>query len=149
MILSFSNEKFVQRIIDRTKIITIREDRHDRWQPGMKIHFWKSNPRNKTKFPYNFGNGVVKYTYFISIKNKEIKIAIDIVDNNTTIVAYLFENIGYDLSLETYDKFAISDGFEDAKSMFRFFPETFIGKIIAWDLDSLEIFPQYRVQLNG
>lgn len=45
MILSFSKNfpwgdptNFEQKIIEGTKIHTIREDPHNRWKPGMKIH---------------------------------------------------------------------------------------------------------------
>lgn len=37
MILGFKPQ-FVQPIIDRTKIHTIREDKHNRWVPGKVIH---------------------------------------------------------------------------------------------------------------
>lgn len=37
MILSFKPQ-FKQPILDGIKIHTIREDPHDRWKPGMKIH---------------------------------------------------------------------------------------------------------------
>lgn len=37
MILSFKSQ-FKQPILDGTKIHSIREDPHNRWRPGMKIH---------------------------------------------------------------------------------------------------------------
>lgn len=36
---------FEAKIKAGTKIHTIREDEHDRWKPGMAIHFWIGTPR--------------------------------------------------------------------------------------------------------
>lgn len=38
MILSFK-EQFIPKILDGTKIHTIREDKKNRWEAGKKIHF--------------------------------------------------------------------------------------------------------------
>lgn len=38
MILGFKKQ-FVSKILDGTKIHTIRVDEHNRWKPGRKIHF--------------------------------------------------------------------------------------------------------------
>ena len=38
MILGFKTQ-FIPKILDGTKIHTIRVDAHDRWKPGMKIQF--------------------------------------------------------------------------------------------------------------
>lgn len=55
MLLTFSKDKFVQLIKDGVKIHTIRRDENRRWKPGMKIHFWRGNPRNVKANPYPFG----------------------------------------------------------------------------------------------
>lgn len=37
MVIGFK-EQFVYKILNGTKIHTIREDKHDRWRPGMTMH---------------------------------------------------------------------------------------------------------------
>lgn len=37
MVIGFK-EQFKQPILDKVKIHTIREDKHDRWQKGLKMH---------------------------------------------------------------------------------------------------------------
>jgi len=65
MILSFSKAQFMDRIIDGTKIHTIRLDPKCRWKKGMTIQFWRGNPRNKGS--YQFGTAVVDYVNRITL----------------------------------------------------------------------------------
>lgn len=60
MILTYSNHKFKELILSGEKIHTIREDTGDRWHPGVKIHHWMYNPRNKSRGPHQFLEGVCK-----------------------------------------------------------------------------------------
>ena len=102
MILTFK-ERFVEPILNSTKIHTIREDKYNRWKKGMKIHFWCGNPRNITKNPYQFAEGTVCQIIRLII-NKEN----DIV---------LRENYLY--KKEHLDRFARWDGLKDWEDMKR------------------------------
>ena len=54
MILSYSKPSFKADILAGIKKHTLREDIHNRWKPGMKIHHWMHNPRNVKKNPHEF-----------------------------------------------------------------------------------------------
>ncbi len=58
MILTYSNPRFKDLILSGQKIHTIREDKGHRWKPGMKIQHWMGNPRNVSKNPHCFAEGV-------------------------------------------------------------------------------------------
>jgi hypothetical protein len=120
MLLTFSKPKFVQLIKEGVKIHTIREDKHNRWKIGSKIHFWLGNPRNirsKSK-PYNFGIGEV-----YKIQNIEIYPKIDcvVIDNAEFNIKWFL------------DALAFNDGFDSWEEMKEFFKSDFKGKILFWD----------------
>jgi len=119
MILSFRTDNFVKRIQDKTKIHTIRADKANRWRVGMKIHFWKGNPRNPSKNPYPFeleGEHIhlVQATQKILIEAP--KIYID----------------GHLLCVTEAHSLALNDGFDNLADFLAFFPSSFQGKIIHW-----------------
>ena len=116
MILSFSKDAFVLGIKTGVKIHTIREDAGDRWKSGRKIHFWKGNPRNVTKNPYQFMEGECKSVQKIFIHYNERLVNID----------------GRIISREEVDELAIADGFENTEEFFKWFGEDFNGKLIHW-----------------
>lgn len=47
MLLTYSKERFKPAILAGEKIHTIREDKTNRWRPGMSIQHWLFNPRHK------------------------------------------------------------------------------------------------------
>lgn len=123
MILSYKKQ-FVQPILDGTKIHTIREDPHDRWHAGRKIH-------------HATGVRTPNYNCF---KEDECTGTQDI------IMTYAHGDI---LEVSIDDKYfyweekrqlALYDGFENWMQMFDwFYPliekspnEHFAGKIIHW-----------------
>ena len=53
MILTFSQQTFATAIIAGYKLYTLRRDAPQRWRPGMRIHFWCGNPRNRGSFPFS------------------------------------------------------------------------------------------------
>ena len=119
MILTFSKQQFVDRIISGVKIHTIREDKTDRWKEGTKIHFWKGNPRNVKLKPYPFGE---------SICTKVVDIRIDLWRDSV----YADDHF---LNLK---ELAVNDGFNnwvEMKSWFRQqgFEFFFEGKLIYFD----------------
>ena len=145
MILSFK-EQFVSKIKEGTKIHTIREDKTERWKVGMKVHFWKGNPRNTKQNPYQFGVGVVSKIDKIVIIPKENKIWV--------FINGICENIN---TIFLLDQFAKNDGFESWEEMKQFFNnETFEGRLIYFTFlpmdHSLEgtIFEKYGLEnVNG
>jgi len=118
MILTFSEDKFVDRIKSGVKVHTIREDKTDRWKVGRTIQFWRGNPRNVKNKPYQFGTGVCSEVHRIRIYP-----ALDIVN--------VFEDENYfTMDLQ---KLATKDGFDSWEKMKEWFKEPFIGKIIYWE----------------
>ena len=126
MILTFSKEQFVQQIIDRKKIHTIREDKSNRWKEGMKIHFWKGNPRNVNNNPYPFAEGTVTYVQKISIRHR-----------SSGYVNIWVNDVELDGAAR--EELAINDGFEGLKSFLIWFNKDFTGKLIHWEIEKVLI----------
>lgn len=140
MLLTFSSDDFVQKIKDRTKIHTIRADKHDRWKVGMQIHFWRGNPRNTKSHPYAFGEGVVEKIEYIQMKKHIDWFSIRIMNHKMEQI--VFSEYTYDHSI-----LAKNDGFEEVSSFFGFFFPVGLkgdliweGKIIHWEQSSLNFF---------
>jgi hypothetical protein len=119
MLLTFSKTEFEHLIKSGIKIFTIRQDRHNRWKEGMKIHFWMHNPRNIKMDPYPFGQGIVASVEPILLLLKENRIIIG-------------ENQEID-SASRLDQLAVCDGFKNWQEMKQWFQyDEFEGKLIAW-----------------
>lgn len=58
MILTYSLPRFKEAILEGRKIHTIRADRLHRWKPGMAIDHWMHSPRNPSKNPHKFEEGL-------------------------------------------------------------------------------------------
>lgn len=126
MILTFSKQQFVDRIISGVKRHTIREDKTNRWKPGMKIHFWKGNPRNVKLNPYFFATGIVNETLKVNIYPNENNIYFPVLRVSVT-------------KIESLNRFAISDGFDSWDEMKTWFKDDFKGKIIYFK--NVEVLP--------
>ncbi|MCZ2414657.1 MAG: hypothetical protein LC136_10430 [Burkholderiales bacterium] len=132
MILGFK-ERFVDKIIWRSKIHTIRIDAHDRWKPDMKIHFATGV---RTKKYRQFKSGECKSTQLIEIKHRGGKYMMLDFDNETgvwidgelkfTITGIIHNGTGFMNTL------AKNDGFKDYNEFFKWFNKDFKGKIIHW-----------------
>ena len=129
MLLTFSRTTFRDRIIGGTKVHTIRDDKHNRWKVGNKIHFWLGNPRNtrgKTK-PYQFGIGECS-------RVEDILMDFAILEDWSTDTVY----IGDDIILKSDDELnalAENDGFDNWEQMKLWFDNPdrwYSGKIIFW-----------------
>ena len=125
MILTFSSDIFVQRILSGTKMHTIRTDAKKRWRKGMPIQFWRGNPRNtkaKSK-PYHFANGVCVDVGAISIlKDRGI-----LLEHNESVGLMYGPTIS-DLLREIL---AVNDGFDNSDQLLGFFNEyPFEGRLI-------------------
>lgn len=125
MILSFIQDRFIDRIKEGIKFQSMREDRHNRWQPGRKIHFWRRNPRNVHLNPRQFGIGVCSEIKYVTVlKNYNL-----IIIGNGDIYPHYTVISG----IKELNDFAILDGFDNWDDFKRFFPAIFIGKIIYWN----------------
>lgn len=125
MILAFSKEQFVQKILDGTKIHTIREDKHSRWKPGMKIHFWKGNPRNVKANPYPFATGTVTKVDQIEIHYTPDGKGLQWIEINGEVLR----------GVDKLEELARNDGFDGLKSFMVWFKEDFKGKLIHWEIN--------------
>ncbi len=119
MLLTFSNEKFMRRIIDGTKIWTIRADRGNRWKPGRSIQLWMHSPRNVRKNPFQFGTATAARVVQIKISKENWHVLI------------LLENAKAWQKMD-FTRIATNDGFDDAQEFFDWFGE-FEGKLILWE----------------
>lgn len=129
MILTFSKPEFVELIKKGIKIHTIREDKHNRWQQGMKIQFWYGNPRNKKSNPeiHQFGTGTC-----IAITD------INIFPEKNVVVTFskkLFTLLNTFTNLNDLNKLARADGFKNWEEMKKWFNESFYGKLIWFNFD--------------
>ena len=129
MLLTFSKTEFRTLIKNEVKVHTIRDDTHNRWKSGTKIHFWLGNPRNtrgKIK-PYQFGVGEVS-------RVEAIRMDFSISEDLQSDVV----SIGKDIRLKSEDELnalAINDGFENWGQMKQWFfnpDRQYFGKIIFW-----------------
>lgn len=126
MILTFSKDKFVYDIIAGRKVTTIREDKHGRWKPGMKIYFWKNNPRNKSKNPHCFGEGKCARVVPIRIERCDIYPCLLIYTNGS----------GQSLTFTEVMNIIHNDGLTLKQFRMWFIPPEkpiFEGKIIYWE----------------
>lgn len=117
MILGFKKQ-FVKPIKAGTKIHTIREDKHNRWKPGMKMHF-ATGVRTK------------KYRQFIPtltcIRVQKIKI----IYKKTSPSPKIFVD-GKRLNMDDTYFLAKGDGFSNTWQFREWFNKDFTGKIIHW-----------------
>ena len=114
MILSFK-KRFVQPILEGVKIHTIREDKHDRWKSGMKIHFATGvRTKNYKQFAEKVCLGVQEIYIEFNAAG-----ALVMIDGNVT---------------SAYEKYnlALNDGFNDFGELKMFFNTGFKGRIIHW-----------------
>jgi len=129
MILTFSKTEFRTLIKYGVKVHTIRDDKHNRWKSGTKIHFWLGNPRNtKGKIkPYQFGLGEVS-------RVESIRMDFLIPEEWQSESVSIGENIRLETKKEL-NAFAINEGFENWLQMEQCFFNTdgqYFGKIIFW-----------------
>jgi hypothetical protein len=120
MNLSF-NKRFKEKILAGTKIHTIREDKHNRWDAGKTIHFvtglrtsrqdcfalWQCTSVQKIEIKYNPDKDKKHYFPIIHIDGLEIT------------------------SLELFN-LAKNDGFKNERDFLTWFDKDFTGKLIHW-----------------
>jgi hypothetical protein len=111
-------ELILVQAIGRGKIHSIREDKHNRWKPGMKIHMVTGN-RTSKRFQFAPILNVVT-TQKVEIRN---------IFNDRNAVRI----DGRELSETEIEQLAINDGFDTVDDFWNWFSmEDFEGKIIHW-----------------
>ena len=116
MVLGFKKQ-FVPKILDGSKIHTIRRDEHRRWQKKVRIHFATGV---RTKDYNQFKVGVCKFNQAIHTNASERTV-------------YLGLNGGmHKLSDKGIDLLAKNDGFDSTEAFWEWFNEDFSGVIVHW-----------------
>ncbi|HAO08182.1 MAG TPA: hypothetical protein DCQ50_14630 [Chryseobacterium sp.] len=128
--VEISKIKFDNSIDHRPKIHTIREDKANRWKPGVMIDFF-INTRKPDMFRF------APKIQVASIQSIEIKF-ISIWNSNSLYAQPCVKIDGkiiYDVAKngkEDMLKLAQNDGFESIDAFFSYFNKDFTGKIIHW-----------------
>ena len=116
MVLGFKKQ-FKQKILDGTKIHTIRADKNKRWQKGNKIHFATGV---RTKNYQQFKEGVCKFNQAIYLDPVKREIYLGLNGRMNL------------LDRKHHSLFAKNDGFENENELWKWFSEPFNGVIIHW-----------------
>jgi len=128
MVLPFK-EQFVEPILAGTKILTIREDQHERWKEGRVIHMATGV---RTKNYRQFHQSVCTGIELVSIIPEACRLEVGKI---------IGENVDWKpLSGASKSDFAISDGFQNEQAFFAYWKEVlekkfdfmFCGRVIHW-----------------
>ena len=112
MIITYSQDSFVEDIKAQVKIHTIRADPKRRWKVGMSIQHWRGNPRNVRQNPYHFYNGICKGVQKIQILNifdDREGVRIDGVMLNDEQIEMLAKNDGFKTVDDFWNWFGMND----------------------------------------
>ena len=119
MVIGF-NKQFKDAILSGEKKHTIREDKHNRWKPGMKMHMATGV---RTKEYNQFYEAVCVSTQEIEIIRKSDRDRVN--DTIVKVDGHMLTDIEI-LHLIVYD------GFNSIAEFLKFFQNGFKGKIIHW-----------------
>lgn len=106
------------------KIHTIREDKHDLWKPGRKIHMAVFN-RTKNRF---------QFAPVLECKSVQ-RIEIEYINNGNDVIIAIDGTHFFNSLLETnkgIDQLAENDGFISPLHFLTYFSKNFKGKVIHW-----------------
>ena len=123
MILGFKPQ-FKQKILDGTKIHTIREDKTDKWNTGNVIHF-ATGVRTKQYDCFQIGKCHNIQDIRIIYYSNETDYPVVRIDGAPY---YAYEKKG----IELLERLAINDGFDSFDDFCKWFSKDFDGKIIHW-----------------
>lgn len=123
MIISFSPQ-FVPKILDGTKIHTLREDKANRWQAGRKMHMYTG--RYTAKDRQFIKEDTCKSTQYVNVQP----------DCNWIEIGYMSDEWGFMIDRVLIGKelreFARNDGFDSLESFWQWFTATQTLKLIHW-----------------
>ena len=110
--------QFVDKILNGTKIHTIREDKHNRWHPGMTMHMATGvRTKNYNQFYEDKCVSVQEIAIFPQYKN---------------VLIYPEWEQSYFLTNHEIETLAKNDGFDTVEDFWEWFDHQFYGKIIHW-----------------
>ena len=130
MVIGFKPQ-FVSKILDGTKLNTIREDKNNRWKKGVKMHMATGvRTKNYSQFSEKVCKNVAKISILWTGCNVKIIIdSVQICNFNTAMHWSEHSNNGF----RTLETFAKRDGFDDLESFLKWFQKDFEGKVIYWE----------------
>ena len=108
------------------KIHTIREDKHDLWKPGRKIHMAVFN-RTKDRFQF------APVLECKSVQKIEIRYIPEMPGRGCIKINGIFKSVfnsNFSDDKDFLNQLALNDGFNSIEDFFRFFNKDFTGKII-------------------
>lgn len=108
----------------KPKLHTIREDKHNRWKPGMSIQMVYRGP--KYSIIDHFNKGIPELEKCVSVQKIEIK-WIPLSGKHIAMSVKIDGKQYTDL-----DRLAANDGFNSFEDFAKWFKKPFTGKIIHW-----------------
>ena len=117
MIIGFK-KRFINPILAKTKKHTIREDSHNRWKAGMKMHM-ATGVRTR------------QYNQFNEETCKSIQ-EIEIIRTSDYLNEIIVKIDGRILNQDEVQQLAWNDGFDNLIDFWIWFHNGFKGKIIHW-----------------
>lgn len=117
MVVGF-NPRFKEPILSKTKKHTIREDPHNRWKAGMKMHM-ATGVRTKR---YN------QFDEQVCVSTQKIEITRNAEYINDVVVKI----DGRRLTVGEFQQLAWNDGFDNIVDFCLWFEGSYAGKIIHW-----------------
>lgn len=111
-------QRFVKPILDKTKKHTLREDPHDRWKTGKRMHM-ATGVRTK------------KYNQFYEDTCKSTQ-KVEIIRTSDYLNETIVKVDGRKLDEAEVQQLAWNDGFENLVDFWMWFADGFNGKIIHW-----------------
>lgn len=128
MVLSF-NQNFPEKILNGTKIHTIREDRHNRWKAGRSIQMSilvRTSKQRKFADKECTAVQAIKITYIddrgavkVEIDGRELGVWHRFIPEKS-------------VNPEAIEVLARNDGFESVEGFLKWFVRDFEGKIVHW-----------------
>lgn len=127
-----------QNPILKPKLHTMREDKHNRWKPGMSIQMVYRGPKYSIK--HEFNKGIPELSKCVSTQKVEIyysdmngtkSVSIHIDNELFGVVNFTDEGKPYfGLDEKEMKQFMYNDGFDSPEDFFRWFNKDWTGKLI-------------------
>ena len=129
MVLSF-NQNFPEKILNGTKIHTLREDQHNRWKAGRSIQMSILVRTSKQrKFADKECTGVQTINILYVNNRGEVHF---IIDGNKLLGIWHRFIPEKSVNPEAIEVLARNDGFESVEGFLKWFVRDFEGKIVHW-----------------
>lgn len=131
MVLAFKPQ-FKDKILNGSKIHTIREDKTDRWKAGNIIHMATGvRTKNYNQFSERVCMAVEPFE-IIYTRHEKTKTTANVYVNYKLLGQALWVDCKLKASSFSVDMLAANDGFLTPTEFFEWFHSDFKGKIIHW-----------------